>query len=434
MSYEINYSHPSSPTLEPPQSLESPGYIEGEDEFFFEEEPIPAEQSTYTAQPVKLTMNQVRGRLSSLAALVEQSELGEEEQGELLKEIKALQNRLNFACSLNPEARGTELQRLYQEVGPLEAQFISGTPAKGGEEKTSDQSLQERHDDLKKQITKLEAKGWISEDLREKLKQKLDRVTDLIGDEDLGDAAADMIEELEGNLDSIKEMYVEEGDTVEALKGESVEVENGSLDALLQLSSVSEEQAMAAFKAAFPSSSISSAGDLAEAIEKEEAPFTSPPSAEVIKFLEGIDAEFGQAIASSNRWVHTALGANYQKAATRLNALLNAVYGDDHIIRVTQPETQNGYQDWRLLNEITFDGVSYSFTREEKGQTNRVAWAVLDASSKPAPASSGGSGGSGLPGVPNVPGPGDEIANKGKSYVEDGKDWVADKLGIDSPF
>ncbi|MDL1871609.1 hypothetical protein FBR05_05345 [Deltaproteobacteria bacterium PRO3] len=400
----------------------------GEDYDFTLEEEAPAEESSFQMQPTGLTVDQLRGRLSSLVAMVEQSDLTEESKSALLREIQVVQSQINFAQSLSPAQRDAEFSRLYLQIGQIESKFAAGgaVDAAGGSEDveggTDVASLQKRRDECRKQIDKLEAKGWITEELHEKLSAKLDRVSDLVSDPDFAEEAAALIEELEGNIDGVKQMYVEEGEAVEALEGESAEVKDGSLKALLQMAGVSEEQAMAAFKAAFPGSEISSAKDLAKAIEKEEAPFTAPPSAEVIKFLEGIDAEFAQSVASANRWEKTVLGSNLQKAASRLTALLTALYGNDHIIRVTQPETQNGYEDWRLLNEITFDGTSYSFTREEKGQTTRVAWEVLDANSKPAPAKQGGSGKGGLPDVPSVPGPGDEIANKGKDLVEDGID------------
>lgn len=396
----------------------------GEDYDFTLEEEAPAEESSFQMQPTGLTADQLRGRLSSLVAMIEQGDLSEESKSALLREIQIVQSQINFAQSLNPAQRDAEFSRLYTQIGQLETKYVSGGGEVGDTEDseggTDTASLKERRDECRKQIDKLEAKGWITEELHEKLSAKLERISDLVSDPDFAEEAASLIEELEGNIDGVKQMYVEEGEAVEALEGESTEVKNGTLKALLSMAGVTEEQALAAFKAAFPGSEISSAKDLARAIEKEETPFTAPPSAEVIKFLEGIDAEFAQSVASANRWEKTVLGSNLQKAASRLTALLSALYGEDHIIRVTQPETQNGYEDWRLLNEITFDGTSYSFTREEKGQTTRVAWEVLDANSKPAPAKQGGSGKGGLPDVPSVPGPGDEIANKGKDLVEDG--------------
>lgn len=434
-------SHPKANALsqDPTTSVDEVFY--DEDYGFGLEDEAPAEASSFQMQPTALTADQLRGRLSSLVAMVEQSDLSEEKKAAMLREIQVVQSQINFAQSLNPAQRDAEFSRLYMQIGQLETKFVSGGGEAGetedAEDGTDAASLKERREDCQKQIAKLAAKGWITEELQAKLEAKLERASELIGDEDLADAAATLIEEIEGNIDGVKQMYVEEGEAVDALEGESAEVKNGTLKALLNLSGVTEEQALAAFKAACPGSEISSAKDLAKAIEKEEAPFTAPPSAEVIKFLEGIDAEFAQSVASANRWEKTVLGSNLQKAASRLTALLSALYGDDHIIRVTQPETQNGYEDWRLLNEITFDGTSYSFTREEKGQTTRVAWEVLDANSKPAPAKQGGSGKGGLPDVPNVPGPADDVANKGKDLVEGGVDTatgavddVGEELGL----
>lgn len=405
------------------------------DGFYLDEE-LPSDTAasgdSYSPQLVPPDANQLRFRLNSLLSMLD-GDSGDKDQVTLRKQVELFRNQVNYVMSLKGPARDAEMYRLNGEIGQLELQVVGAADgAEGAEGDGSDLSLAERRDELQKKIDKFENKGWISEELHDKLAAKLSRVDDLIGDEDLEDAAESLIEEIEGDVDSIKQMYVEQGEEIDHLEGEEAEVKNGTLDALLGLTGVSEKQAMAAYKAAFPSGGINSAKDLAKAIEGEQAPFTAPPSAAVIKFLENIDAEFAQAVAGCKTYQKESIGPNLEKASARLSALLNAVYGDDHIIRATQTATGGDYSDWRLLNEITFDGTSYSFTGESKGRTAQVTWEVLNADGKPAPAGSGSAAGGllgGVPGVPDLPGPGDEIANKVKGYVDVGGGFV--KKGVD---
>jgi len=418
--------------------------VEDED-FFSDYEDLEAEKATGTVMSSSFEMDaqksgadQLRSRLHSIETMAQYNQLSDERKKELQLKIAQLEQRINFAQNLGEAGRDAELLKVQGEIAALETSATQ--PATEGEGEADvdlendPAALKKKVSELDSQLEKLFSKGWMTEDLHTQLREKLDRMKDAAGDKDLLESAAGMASSFEDSLNEIKLTFVQKGKPVDSVGDQPAETENGTLAALMSLTNKNEQQVMMAFKQAFPdlSGKIDDIDALKKAIKNEEAPFAAPPSAGVIQFLKALDPEFGQAVGSANQWKHDIIGPAYQKAAVRLTSLLQALYGDDHIIYPSQADTTNGYQDWRQLNDISFDGTTYSFTKENKGQTNNVAWDQGSSTGIPNVFFGGGGGGSsGLGGLPGkAKGTADTVVEGAEDLAGGAKKKVEDFLGF----
>ena len=91
----------------------------------------------------------------------------------------------------------------------------------------------------------------------------------------------------------------------------------------------------------------------------------------LIKSMYALDPVFSGAVNSATAWQSTSLNMNYKNATQRLVQLLSALY-PDHNISATSPNCSDA--EWRHANDISFDGVAFSITKETKGHTSELAW------------------------------------------------------------
>ncbi|MCC6271949.1 MAG: hypothetical protein IT572_00655 [Deltaproteobacteria bacterium] len=329
------------------------------------------------------TADRLRARLYSLESSLDWGKLSLKDKAKILEQVESYRQRINYFQSLAPEVRDAQLVGLQGEIARLEGNVATGRYAPAESEELSEDevdltkdpaALKDKIKDLREKIDSLKAKAWVTEEYSAALLEKLGRYEMLAGDSDMLETVAAGVEGIESEINEAQLAYIDTGKPADSIAGEGAEVVNGSLDALTALAGVNEQQVLMVFKQTFPQQSIKDIDALKKAIKNEEAPFTSPPTKAVIEFLKNLDAQFGQKLASANQWHRHVLGPAYRDASSRLSSLLQALYGDEHLIFPAQADTSGDYLDWKNLNDISFDGEVFSYSKEEEGLTNQLAW------------------------------------------------------------
>lgn len=93
------------------------------------------------------------------------------------------------------------------------------------------------------------------------------------------------------------------------------------------------------------------------------------PFANLVKALYALDGQLSGQVNASLPWNHTVIGPAYKQATQRLVSLLQELY-PDHNISMTYPNATN--DQWRMLNNVTFNGVAFNWTNESQNHQGEV--------------------------------------------------------------
>lgn len=326
----------------------------------------------------------LRSRIGTLKAhLTSNESMDDNQKSSILKKIEVIEGKINYLQSLPPEIRQTQLASLQQKLGDLEINAYGLGESEidemaSEESENSDYSkpaLKELANALKEKIASLE--GKVTEEVGQKLRERLDRMIQELYSKDADlNFVGESLSTLDDTVSMVKKEYMIHGKVVDKIGGEEDDEApvNGSLEALANLTGKSKESILSAFKSAFPnfSGSIDSTEKLAKAIKNEESPFQAPPSTALLTFLKACDPQLGQALSPASKWDCFVIGPAYEKFTARASELLNAIFGEDHNIYVTNPTTSDYENQWPTLNRITFDGVEYSLTDTTQGKTGTL--------------------------------------------------------------
>ncbi len=89
----------------------------------------------------------------------------------------------------------------------------------------------------------------------------------------------------------------------------------------------------------------------------------------LVKALYALDGQLSGRVNASLPWSHPVIGPAYKQGTQRLVELLQQLY-PDHNISMTFPNATDA--QWRLLNNVSFDGRQFNWTNQSQGHVGEV--------------------------------------------------------------
>jgi hypothetical protein len=325
----------------------------------------------------------VSAKLEQLKMSLEQSSLDSSKKAEIEAELKAVQGRLNYMVSLSPQNQQAQLDLVYSELGQIEMKILGlgedgeieesvETEAKedSKDKKSKTEKLEDRLDDLGSEIRSLLDTGKITQAYYDELIGLHGR---LVGELDLGGADTDtvegMIEELKATVDGVRLSYIESGEPIGSAEGEEGEDEGSKMVEALRAAAngKSEEQILNALNSSgFIFDDIE---DLKKEINDGKFPPKDPGLDTIEKFVKFCDTLGLVNEIKGVSWEEHQLLAAFNEATPKIVTMLQAFYPASNV-SMTHPATTSG--QWRLGNNITFDGTTFDWTVQRKGSQSTI--------------------------------------------------------------
>ncbi len=325
----------------------------------------------------------VSAKIEQLKMSLEQSSLDGSEKAEIEDELKAVKGRLNYLVSLSPQNQQAQLDLIYGELGQIEMKILG--LGEGGEieesvepkakkdskdKKSKTEKLEDRLDDLGSEIRSLLDTGKITQAYYDELIGLHGR---LVGELDLGGSDTEtvegMIEDLKATVDGVRLSYIESGEPVDSTEGEDGEDDGSKMIEALRAAAngKSEEQILSALNSSgFIFDDIE---DLKKEINDGKFPPKDPGLETIEKFVKFCDTLGLVNEIKGVSWNGARLLAAFNEATPKIVTMLQAFYPASNI-SMTHPATTE--DQWRLGNNITFDGTTFDWTVQREGSQGTI--------------------------------------------------------------
>lgn len=324
----------------------------------------------------------VSAKIEQLKMSLEQSSLDGAEKEEIEDELKAVKGRLNYLVSLSPQNQQAQLDLIYGELGQIEMKILG--LGEGGEieesaeteveqdpeDELNPENLEDTLEDLGAEIRSLLDTGKITQAYYDELIGLHGR---LVGELDLGasdsETVAGMIEDLKMTLDGVRLSYIESGEPVDSTEGQDGEDDGSKMIEALRAAAngKSEEQILSALNSSgFIFDDIE---DLKKEINDGNFPPKDPGLETIEKFVKFCDTLGLVNEIKGVSWNGARLLAAFNEATPKIVTMLQAFYPDSNV-SMTHPATTE--DQWRLGNNITFDGITFDWTVQREGSQGTI--------------------------------------------------------------